>query len=75
MIIDPKAEDDAIYVGHYHGSNRMIEERTGYAHNTKVFEPLQVIISKILDSGLNVMIIQSTKNKIVFIDDGHFHQR
>jgi len=53
----------------------MIEERTGYAHNNKTLEPLQEIISKILDSGLNIMIIQSTKNKIVFIDDGHFHQR
>jgi len=30
MTIDPKAEDDAIYVRHYHGSNRMLEERTGY---------------------------------------------
>jgi len=75
MVIDPEANDNANYIGHFHGPNRNFEERTGYAHNTKTFDSVQTIVSKILEVGLNVMILNRHNNKIIYIDDGRFTQR
>lgn len=75
MVIDPKADDNANYIGYFHGPNGSFEEKTGYAHNSKTFDSVQTIVSKILDAGLNVMILNKPNNKIIYIDNGRFTQR
>ena len=63
------------WVGHFHGSNKSFEEKTGYTHNTAVDESIRSIIHKILKTGLNVMVLQYEHQNVIFIDDGRFQQR
>lgn len=63
--IEPKKKEEVkqqrIWVGHYYSDEVTLKERTGYHHGSFTADSLQVVMNKILESGLNVMVKQNVK--------------
>lgn len=66
-----------IYIGHFYGSDREIQEKTGYRHGACINDTMNKVIDIILKADLNVMVLQNGCNDgvIIWISKGDFKQR
>jgi hypothetical protein len=70
-----RENNPVITIAHYYGSNGDILSKTGYPHLCKTNEPINMVVDKIISSGLNVLVKHSNGTYIVYISDSGFTQR
>jgi len=73
--LQDRENNPMITIGHFHGQDTDITERTGYPHLAKTNEDINDVTRRILDVGLNVQVLRVKESYVVYISHDRFVQR